>query len=119
VVAALRDELAQIEQDIEDGRASAGSLVQLFNAAAEAEQQRDSAALTRACMVARRLAQALGDGLAADAIRLLDHCGELLTRVQTAESTASPGRAAKTCPACGQELVGSPVRCRACGHLLV
>ena len=59
------NELAQVEQDIEHGHVSAGSLVQLFNVASEAEQQRDLEALTRACTVARRLAEALGNGLAA------------------------------------------------------
>jgi hypothetical protein len=55
--------------------------------------------------------------LAADALRLLDLCNELLSGVQAAEAAAAPGREAATCPACGRELEGSPVRCRACGEL--
>jgi hypothetical protein len=51
----LTGELAQIEQDIDDGRASAASLVRLFNAATEAEQRRDVDALTRACVLAKQL----------------------------------------------------------------
>jgi hypothetical protein len=84
-VSALSDELAQIEHGIEHGQASAGSLGQLFNAASEAEQQHDVDALTRACAVARRLTEALGNGLAADALRLLDLCNDLLPHVQSIE----------------------------------
>jgi hypothetical protein len=114
----MTDEFAQIEDDIERGRASAGSLVQLFNAASEAERQHDIDALNRACVLAKRLAAVLGDGLAADAVRLLDLCHELLARVQATVRTPS-GSGAATCPACGRELEGSPVRCRACGELLI
>jgi hypothetical protein len=112
----LSNELAQIERDIADGRASAESLVQLFNVASEAEQQRDLAALSHACQVAKRLAETLGDGLAADAVRLLEHCQDLLAQVQMA---ATPTGSAATCPGCGRELEGSPVRCRTCGELLI
>ena len=115
----MTDELAQIERDIADGRASADSLVQLFNVASEAEQQRDVEALTHACQVAKRLAETLGNGLAADAVRLLEHCNELLARVQTAEPTPPTSEGAATCPSCGRELEGSPVRCRVCGELLI
>lgn len=115
----MTDELAEIEQDIENGQASAASLVQLFNAASEAERQRDVDALTRACAVARRLVESLGTGLAADALRLLELCNEQLTRVQTEELATEPRPDAATCPACGRELEGGPVRCRACGELLV
>lgn len=118
-MSALSDELAQIEQDIENGQASAGSLVLLFNAASEAEQQRDVEALTRACAVARRLTETLGNGLAADALRLHDLCNDLLTRVQSIEPETARRPAVATCPGCGRELEGSPVRCRACGELLV
>lgn len=112
----MRDELAQIERNIADGSASAMSLVDLFNVASEAEQRRDADTLTRACQVARRLTETLGNGLAADAVRLLEHCNELLARVQAA-GPPSPG--ITTCPGCGRELEGSPVRCRVCGELLI
>lgn len=115
----MTDELAQIERDIADGRASATSLVQLFNVASEAEQQRDVDALKRACGVAKRLAETLGDGFAADAGRLLGHCNELLARAQTAEPAPPHLADAATCPGCGRPLEGSPVRCRACGELLI
>jgi hypothetical protein len=114
----MTEELSQIAEDIDRGRASAESLVQLFNAASEAEQRRDVDALTRACVLAKRLVEALGNGLAADATRLLDHCQELLARIQaTATTPTRPGAA--TCPSCGRELEGNPVRCRACGELLI
>jgi len=115
----LTDEFAQIERDIADGRASPTSLVQLFNVASEAEQQRDVDALKRACEVAKRLTETLGNGLAADAVRLLEHCNELLARVQTAEPEPPRPAGAATCPACGRALEGSPVRCRVCGELLI
>lgn len=115
----MTDELGQIEQDIEDGHASASSLVQLFNAASEAEQQRDVDALTRACAVARRLTEVLGDGLAADAVRLLEHCDKLLARVKATPPDAAPRPGIPACPGCGRPLEGSPVRCRACGELLL
>jgi hypothetical protein len=115
----LTDELAQIERDIADGRASATSLVQLFNVASEAEQQRDINALKRACEVAKRLTETLENELAADAVRLLGHCTELLARVQTAEPASPAPAAASTCPGCGRPLEGNPVRCRACGELLI
>ncbi|HZT53781.1 MAG TPA: hypothetical protein VE995_05320 [Gaiellaceae bacterium] len=115
----MTDELSRIERDAEEGRATAESLVQLFNLASEAEQRRDVALLTRACAVARRLAEAPGDGLSADARRLVDLCDELLARVAASEA-AGPGLAPKPrCPGCGRELAGNPVRCRACGELLV
>jgi hypothetical protein len=115
----MTDELAQIERDIADGRASAESLVQLFNAASDAEQQRDIDALSRACQIAKRLTETLGNGLAADAVRLLEHCNELLAHVQTATPAPPRGAGAATCPGCGRPLEGSPVRCRACGELLI
>lgn len=115
----MTDELAQIERDIADGRASATSLVQLFNVASEAEQQRDVDALKRACGVAKRLTETLGNGLAADAVRLLGHCNDLLARTQTAEPAPPHLVDAATCPGCGRALDGSPVRCRACGELLI
>ena len=118
----MTEELSQIAEDIDRGRASAESLVQLFNAASEAEQRRDVDALTRACVLAKRLVEALGNGLAADAIRLLDHCQELLARIQataTATATTPTRPGAATCPSFGRELEGSPVRCRACGELLI
>ena len=115
----MADELAQIERDIEAGRCSAASLVQLFNAASEAEQQRDVPTLTRACALAQRLAASAGNDLAADANHLLDLCNELLARVQTSDAESHVQPAADSCPGCGRKLEGSPVRCRACGELLV
>ncbi len=115
----MPDELAQIERDVETGNASAQSLVQLFNVASEAEQRRDVEVLTRACAVAKRLTEVLGNELAADALRLLELCNEQLTGLRSGagEEGSRPGKL--TCPACGRELEGSPVRCRACGELLV
>jgi hypothetical protein len=103
----LTGELAQIEQDIDDGRASAASLVRLFNAATEAEQRRDVDALTRACVLAKQLIEVLGDGVAADAIRLLDHCQDLLSHVHATATTQS-GSDAATCPGAGANSKATP-----------
>ena len=112
----MTDELTQIEHDIADGSASANSLVQLFNVDSEAEQRRDVDTLPHACQVARQLTETLWNGLATDAVRLLEHCNDLLARVQKAEPSSA---GATTCPGCGRELEGSPVRCRVCGELLI
>jgi hypothetical protein len=114
----VTDELAQIERDAESGRVSAASLVALFNLASEAEQRRDLELLRRACALARRLAEAPGAGLGDDARRLVDLCDELLASLEPGQQGPA-GRRGSTCPACGRELAGSPVRCRACGELLV
>ncbi len=114
----MTDELARIERDVEGGQASGASLVALFNLASDAEQRRDLALLRRACALARRLAEAPGDTLAADARRLADLCDELLARLEPSQQEQAGGTVS-TCPACGRELAGSPVRCRACGELLV
>jgi hypothetical protein len=78
----MTDELARIEADIEAGRASAVSLVQLFDAVSAAEQRGDLAALARACALARWLTEVLPNGLASDAIRLSTLCKELFVRAQ-------------------------------------
>jgi uncharacterized protein with NRDE domain len=110
-VSAARDELAQIRRDLDAGRASTQSLVQLYNAASDAEQRRDVEALTAARTLAQQLAEVLDDRLRADGQRLVELCTQLLQRIMP---PAKP-----SCPACGRELDGSPVRCRGCGELLV
>jgi hypothetical protein len=86
-IAELRDGLDQIEKDIDSGDASERSLVQLFNVAYEAQQQRDTEGLRLASALARRLAAVLPTGLAADAIRLLDFCNELRMGVEAAKTS--------------------------------
>ncbi|SRR5579884_1640128 len=108
------EELLAVRSEIEARQVTAQSLVRLYNAATEAEHRRDLAALAEARELAQRLAAVVDAPLALEARRLVALCAELLERVEeTVASTAA------TCPACGRELSGSPVRCRACGELLV
>jgi hypothetical protein len=86
----MTDQLAQVESDIEAGHASSESLVQLFNAASEAEERGDLEALARACALARWLTEALRDGLAADAVRLSELCNRLFIRTQAARRRDTP-----------------------------
>jgi hypothetical protein len=88
-------------------RTASSSLVLLFYAASEAEQRRDVDALTHACVLAKRLAEVLGEGLAADPIRLLDLCNELLARVHAVAATPS-GRARRHAPVAGASSKAAP-----------
>lgn len=115
----MNEHLESVRSDLDAGGVSAETLVLLFRAAEEAEEQRDERDLEQALELAQRIVGRADAALAAEAERLLALCDERLERVRGVrhETPSSPGAVA--CAGCGRPVDSSAVRCRSCGTLLV
>lgn len=117
----MSEHLDAVREELAGGTLSPQALVLVFRAAEVAAEQGDVQELEQALELARRIADEAGEGLEAEAQRLLALCEELLQRarartpVEPAETSAGDA----LCPGCGRALPASAVRCRACGTLLV
>jgi len=107
----VSEALAAIQAELDGGSTSPQLLVLLYNAIADAAERGDAAELAAARALAGRMSRELPESLQPDALRLLQACDELAKQLAPKVVT--------TCPACGRELEGSPVRCRFCGELLL
>ena len=117
----MNEHLESVRRDLDAGAVSAETLVLLFRAAEEAEEQRDEQDLEQALELAQRVVGQADPALAAEAGRLLALCDERLERTRGARDAARFSAAAGTiaCPDCGRPVDASAVRCRSCGTLLV
>ena len=107
----MSEALASIRAELDGGNTSPQLLVLLYNTLADAADRGDAAVLAGARAVAERMTHELPANLQPDALRLLQACDELAKQASSKVVT--------TCPSCGRELEGSPVRCRWCGELLL
>ncbi|HET9244008.1 MAG TPA: hypothetical protein VFN99_11250 [Gaiella sp.] len=117
----MNEHLESVRSDLDAGGVSAETLVRLFRAAEEAEEQRDEKDLEQALELAQRIVGRADAALAAEAERLLALCDERLERVRGVrhETPSSPAAGAVACAGCGRPVDSSAVRCRSCGTLLV
>ncbi|HZQ65023.1 MAG TPA: hypothetical protein VFA66_07350 [Gaiellaceae bacterium] len=115
----MSEYLDAVREQLGAGGVSPQALVLLFRAAEEAEQRRDVAELEQVLELARRIAGEAGEGLEAEAGRLVALCEERLQRARAPIGSAAASGGDALCPGCGRPLPASAVRCRACGTLLV
>jgi hypothetical protein len=115
----MSDYLDAVRAQLEAGTVSGETLVLLFRAAEEAEQQRDVGELNDTLRLAQQAAAAADDALRPEAEQLVALCAERLERVRGTAQAATTSAAPDICPDCGRPVSANAVRCRACGTLLV
>jgi DNA repair exonuclease SbcCD ATPase subunit len=115
----MSEYLDAVREQLDEGTVSPQALVLLFRAAEEAEERRDVQELEQTLELARRIADEAGEGLEAEAKRLIALCEERLERARAPIGSAEASTGDAPCPGCGRPVPASAVRCRACGTLLV
>lgn len=115
----MSEYLDAVREQLDGSTVSAQALVLLFRAAEEAAERRDLHELEQALALARRIADEAGEGLEAEAQRLVALCEERRQQALASIGSAKASTGDAACPGCGRPLPASAVRCRACGTLLV